>query len=239
MERRKLHQRLRSLGLRLRRHSHSPAQRPDAPGRAPEQHPGLTTALRTPELYLVPRGDRRIVIGATVEDAGYDKHIDPSVIAALHNAAAQLWPPLREARIIDTWAGLRPASADFLPVIGTGLETGMKASESEPSPRSWLALGHFRNGILLAPGTARLLRQMILQEPASIDASAFSGQPLHRFRREIRSQASVFSGSVKRPANPAANATRRMTTPIALRYKQVVSPSWHANASSSPPSRAK
>ena len=139
----------------------------------PEQHPGLTTVLRTPELYLVPRGNRRIVVGATVEDAGYDKQIDPSAVAALHNAAAQLWPPLREARIIDTWAGLRPASADFLPIIGTGLETGMKASEGEPSPRSWLALGHFRNGILLGPGTARLLRQMILQEPASIDASAF------------------------------------------------------------------
>ena len=77
----------------------------------------LRAALRTPELYLVPRGDGRILIGATVENAGYNKRIDPSAIAALHNAAAQLWPPIRDARILDAWAGLRPASADCLPVI--------------------------------------------------------------------------------------------------------------------------
>lgn len=141
----------------------------------PLPHPGLTAVLRTPELYLVPRGNGRIVIGATVEDAGYGKQVDPEAIAALHNAAVELWPLIRNARILDTWAGLRPTSVDSLPVIGPSIEIDIENGiySREKTPHSWLALGHFRNGILLAPATAHLLRQMILREPLSIDASAF------------------------------------------------------------------
>ena len=127
----------------------------------------LSVTLRTPHLYLVPRGDGRIVIGATVENAGYDKEVCPSAISALRNAAAELWPPVREARILDTWAGLRPAAADSLPILGMGMDE---------APRRWLALGHFRNGIMLAPGSARLLRQMILNEPRGVDAAPFSAE---------------------------------------------------------------
>ena len=129
----------------------------------------LTVTLRTPHLYLVPRGDGRIVIGATVENAGYDKEVCPSTISALRNAAAELWPPAREARILETWAGLRPAASDSLPILGRDATNG-----AENTARRWLALGHFRNGIMLAPGTARLLRQMILKEPLAIDPAAFS-----------------------------------------------------------------
>jgi glycine oxidase len=125
-----------------------------------DQH--LTAAIRTPHLYLVPRARQQVLIGATDEDAGFNKQVDPSAITALHNAAAELFPPIRHARVVDAWSGLRPASADELPIIG------------ELAPRSWLALGHFRNGILLAPATARLLRQMILGEPLNIAAHAFS-----------------------------------------------------------------
>ena len=146
----------------------------------------LTAVIRTPDLYLVPRGNGRIVIGATVENAGFDKRIDPAAIAALHRAAAELWPPIAGARIIDTWAGLRPATTDFLPVIGPAIDidegNGARGSSPDlhsldlhsPDPHSWLALGHYRNGILLAPATARLLRQLILKEPAGIDAAAYS-----------------------------------------------------------------
>lgn len=128
-----------------------------------QSHVPLKTTLRTPHLYLVPRGDGRIVIGATVENAGYDKFVDPAAIAALHAAAAALWPPIRDARVLDTWAGLRPAASDALPVIGPAAES-----------RCWLALGHFRNGIMLAPGTARLLRQMICEEAPAVDREPFS-----------------------------------------------------------------
>jgi len=125
-----------------------------------DQH--LTAVIRTPHLYLIPRTGLRVLIGATDEHAGYDKHVDSAAISALHSAAAELFPPIRHAHVVDSWSGLRPASADSLPIIG------------RLAPHSWLALGHFRNGILLAPATARLLRQMVLGEPLSIHAHAFS-----------------------------------------------------------------
>lgn len=129
----------------------------------------LAVTLRTPHLYLVPRGDGRIVIGATVENAGYDKHVDAAAISALRNAAAELWPAVRSARVLDRWAGLRPAASDSLPILGKDVSSG-----TDVAARCWLALGHFRNGIMLAPGTARLLRQMVLSEPLSVDPSPFS-----------------------------------------------------------------
>jgi glycine oxidase len=123
--------------------------------------PQLRVVLRTPEVYLVPRGDGRIVIGATVEDGGFDKQVDGAAVDSLLGKAAELWPPVREAQIIESWAGLRPASPDDLPIL------------DQCGPRSWMATGHFRNGILLAPATARILRQMILGEPVSVDVAAF------------------------------------------------------------------
>jgi glycine oxidase len=127
----------------------------------------LSVVIRTPEVYLVPRGDGRIVVGATVEDAGFDRQVDSTAIAQLYYAAAALWPPIKDASVMDSWCGLRPAAPDLLPVIGLC------------APHHWIASGHFRNGILLAPGTARLLRQMIvgammLGEPTTIDAAPFS-----------------------------------------------------------------
>lgn len=129
------------------------------------QEPGpaqLEVVLRTPEIYLVPRGDGRIIIGATVEDAGFDKHVEETAIAGLLEHAAAIWPPVRKARVVGSWAGLRPATPDGLPVIDACGE------------RCWIAGGHFRNGILLAPGTARLLREMVLGEPLSLDAADFA-----------------------------------------------------------------
>jgi glycine oxidase len=122
----------------------------------------LDCVIRTPELYLVPRGDGRVVIGASVEQAGFDKTVRETTIQELLRQAASLWPPVREAKIVETWAGLRPGSSDGLPVI-----------DASGEQNCWIASGHFRNGILLAPGTARILRQLIFQEPVSIDLSPF------------------------------------------------------------------
>lgn len=129
----------------------------------PEQ---LKVVLRTPDVYLVPRGlvprgEGRIVIGATVEDAGFDKRVDEAAVARLLDEAAEIWPAVRQARIVESWAGLRPATADELPVIDACGE------------HCWVATGHFRNGIVLAPGTARVLREMILGEPLSVDVAGF------------------------------------------------------------------
>ncbi|WP_446744065.1 NAD(P)/FAD-dependent oxidoreductase [Silvibacterium acidisoli] len=120
----------------------------------------LLCTIRTPGLYLVPRGDGRIVVGATVEDAGYDTNVDQK-IEALIESAATLWPPAGKCRILETWAGLRPGSADQLPVIDRW------------GDRGYVTAGHFRNGIMLAPGSARVLRQLILGEPVSIDLTAY------------------------------------------------------------------
>src|SRR5262249_17749059 len=81
-------------------------------------HRTLDRVIRTPEIYLVPRGFGRIVIGASVERAGFDKSVREATIQELLNAAAALWPPIRDAQVIETWAGLRPGSSDGLPVVG-------------------------------------------------------------------------------------------------------------------------
>jgi glycine oxidase len=142
--------------------------------------PQLELVLRTPEIYLVPRGHGRIVVGATVEQAGFDKHVDDVAIAGLLETAAALWPPLRRARVVESWAGLRPASPDGLPVIdalancsAAACMAGNARRGGAASADTWLAAGHFRNGILLAPATARLLREMIEGGPTSLDPAPF------------------------------------------------------------------
>ncbi len=125
----------------------------------------LTRVLRAPEIYLVPRGDGRVVIGATVENAGFDKSVHPHAIAGLLRLAAGLWPPVASAEVIESWAGLRPGSADELPLIGRTAH-----------PHCWIAGGHFRNGMLLAPGTARALSHAIREEAAEIDLAPFDPQ---------------------------------------------------------------
>ncbi|WP_263411349.1 NAD(P)/FAD-dependent oxidoreductase [Terriglobus tenax] len=112
---------------------------------AVEMEAPLDTVVRTPEIYLIPRGGNRLVIGATIEDAGYDKTVHAADIAALKMRAEKLFPPVAAARVVETWAGLRPGSPDGLPLIGA-LEEGLYA-----------AMGHYRNGIQLVAATARAL----------------------------------------------------------------------------------
>ena len=129
--------------------------------------PQLQHVVRTPEIYLVPRGDGRIVIGATVEDAGFDLQVEAAAIDRLLSQAAELWPPVRPAAVIDKWAGIRPGTIDDLPLIGNA-----------GSPNCWLATGHFRNGILLAPGTGRVVRQLIEGKPTDAVMDAFAVERL-------------------------------------------------------------
>jgi glycine oxidase len=130
--------------------------------RMPAGAPALRDVIRTPELYLVPRGDGRIVVGATVERAGFSRELRPEATEALLRAGAALWPPLALGEVTEAWTGLRPGTVDDLPVLGR-LRTN-----------TWVACGHFRNGILLAPATARLAREWTLGEPHSIDLSPFA-----------------------------------------------------------------
>ena len=70
----------------------------------------LRHVVRAPEIYLVPRSDGRILVGATIEEAGYDKRTDVDTIQRMHRAAIDLVPALANARILESWAGLRPGS---------------------------------------------------------------------------------------------------------------------------------
>ena len=128
----------------------------------------LQLTFRTPHLYVVPRTSGpnagRAILGATIEDVGFDKSTHPADISSLHAEAAEFLPQLGDAEILETWAGLRPATADHLPLLG----------QLPGEPNRMLCTGHFRDGILLAPASAHLMAQVAMEEKLSIEIRAFS-----------------------------------------------------------------
>jgi glycine oxidase len=114
-------------------------------------------------VYLIPRSNGRLVIGSTVEQVGYDKRVFPETIQRLHQSAAVLAPEIGLARILEDWAGLRPGTPDKLPIMGR-----------TPVDGYFVSTGHYRDGILLSPISARLMAQMIKGEETEVDLSAFS-----------------------------------------------------------------
>jgi len=117
--------------------------------------------LRTEDVYIVPRGMNRYTIGSTVEDAGFNRTIEPDRIHGLFEKAINLWPPLRDAGVVESWVGFRPASEDGLPILDTTAE------------HCWVATGHFRNGILLGPATGRVLARWMTGGSPEIDLTPF------------------------------------------------------------------
>jgi glycine oxidase len=103
-----------------------------------------------PGAYLVPRDDGRLLVGATVESTGFDARVTASGIHELLHAALAGAPPLADFAVTETWAGLRPGTPDGLPFLGL-----------TPLHGFFLATGHYRNGILLAPATARRVAEAI------------------------------------------------------------------------------
>jgi len=114
--------------------------------------------------YLVPRKDGRVLVGATVEDVGFDREATAEARKELLSCGTQIAPYLKGARIDEHVTGLRPFAADGLPVIGPlpGL-TG-----------AYVATGHFRNGILLAPVTAKVIAERIIEGKESTFLTHFS-----------------------------------------------------------------
>jgi glycine oxidase len=122
----------------------------------------LEHAIMGDEVYLVPR-ERETLVGATVEEAGFDLSIAPDAIDAMHREAIVLCPELRDARVTRTWAGIRPATPDMLPIVG-----------ADPEVRAVLyAVGHSKNGILLAPATAAAMADLVQGRAPAQDLSAF------------------------------------------------------------------
>lgn len=114
--------------------------------------------------YLVPRGDGPMLIGSTEEDVGFIKENTPGAIAELLKMAIRLLPGLADAPIERSWSGLRPGSPDGLPFIGKLPSFGNLV----------VAAGHFRAGIQLAPATARLVTDLILNRNSSLPMGAFA-----------------------------------------------------------------
>lgn len=120
--------------------------------------------IYSPRGYLVPRFDGRVLAGATVEDVGFEKSVTESGIGFLRENALEIAPSLVNLEIAEKWAGLRPFAADGLPVLGS----------FPPVENFFIATAHYRNGILLAPLTAKILTEKIVENNDSDYLKIFS-----------------------------------------------------------------
>jgi glycine oxidase ThiO len=118
--------------------------------------PGLLgPILRHGHTYLLQRGSGALVAGSSTEQAGFDRTLDRNIIDGIHARASRLLPPLASLKPAQAWNGFRP-----------GIESDAPALGCIPGSSIWTAFGHYRNGILLAPETARIITE------------AYAGQPL-------------------------------------------------------------
>ncbi len=102
-------------------------------------------------VYLVPRNDGRLIVGATMEEQGFDTRVTAGGVHELLREAYRLLPEIAELELKDAVAGLRPGTPDNLPIIGPGALEGLV-----------LATGHHRNGVLLAPLTAERVARLLV-----------------------------------------------------------------------------
>jgi glycine oxidase len=115
-------------------------------------------------VYVAPKADGRVVVGATEEEVGFDWAPREDATAELLDRAGALVPALRDAPLESAWAGLRPATVDRLPILGTRSDL-----------RGLIfATGHFRNGILLSLITGRIVAALVAGESPPIDIGAFT-----------------------------------------------------------------
>jgi glycine oxidase len=125
--------------------------------RAPS--PPIASVLSCGEIYAVPRNDGRVLIGATVEDVGFDKSVTAGAVRWLLDGAARFLPSFDSLPVETSWAGLRPEAADHLPLIGA----------APGAEGLFIATGHFRAGIVLAPLTALAIAALVAEGRTSED----------------------------------------------------------------------
>jgi glycine oxidase len=116
--------------------------------------------------YLVPRGDGRYALGATMEERGFDTTVTAGPIHDLLRDVIELVPGVREFVVDELTVGLRPSTPDNAPAIGAGVLRGL-----------YWATGHFRHGILLAPATASLVEAALAGTPAGESAGTDAFDP--------------------------------------------------------------
>ncbi|MEO7557758.1 MAG: glycine oxidase ThiO [Gammaproteobacteria bacterium] len=124
----------------------------------------ITRIILSKGRYIIPRRDGRILAGSTEEQAGFDKTTTDAALIELRNAALAIVPSLADYEVEHHWAGLRPGSPQGVPFVG-------------PHPRIaglYVNSGHFRNGIVMAPASARLLADIILDAPPIVPAGPYA-----------------------------------------------------------------
>jgi glycine oxidase ThiO len=125
----------------------------------------LQQVLFGEEIYIVPRRDGKIIIGATSEDVGFELANTLKGVKQLIVNAVRLFPPLKDFPLHETWWGFRPATPDEMPILGESSAANLT-----------LATGHYRNGILLTPITAKLIADLVWHQQADNLLSSFSWQ---------------------------------------------------------------
>jgi glycine oxidase len=133
--------------------------------RGPADQPVCERIVAGDRVYMVPRADGRLIIGATVEEKGFDTTVTAGGVHELLREAYRLIPEIAELELAETTAGLRPGSPDNAPIIGLSATEGLL-----------IATGHFRNGVLQAPLTADCIAELLAGEQPSVDLTAFSPQ---------------------------------------------------------------
>jgi glycine oxidase len=125
--------------------------------------PLLESVIVGPRAYLVPRDDGRVLVGSTMEFVGYRREVTAGAVRDLLDAALELVPALASANLKQSWSSFRPYTKDELPLIGPTATPGL-----------WLASGHHRNGILLAPVTAAVVAQLVLGKRSRVPLAPFA-----------------------------------------------------------------
>jgi glycine oxidase len=126
--------------------------------------PLLTSVVFGPRAYLVPRDDGRLLVGSTVEFVGYRREVTAGAVRDLLREAIHIVPRLTDAALTDSWSSFRPYTKDELPLIGP----------RSALPGLWLASGHYRNGILLAPVTAAIVSALLRGARPPLPVAAFA-----------------------------------------------------------------
>lgn len=130
------------------------------------QEKPIRHVIRCEQGYVVPRDSaapQRLVTGSTLEDAGFEKSVTARGVEKILSTAQELVPRLANAEVAELWCGLRPDTPDHLPLLGPAGVEGLT-----------IATGHYRNGILLTPITAKLVREWIVEKSVSMDWEIFN-----------------------------------------------------------------
>jgi glycine oxidase len=144
----------------------------------PASDPACERIVAGERAYLVPRQDGRLIIGATTEERGFDATVTAGGVHELLREAYRMLPEIAELELLETNAGLRPATPDNAPLIGPGAIAGLL-----------VATGHYRNGVLQAPVTADSVSALLSGAQPPVELSAFS--PLRFSDRPVTSGVEV------------------------------------------------